>query len=211
MFCLILFYNFLFIIQSKYIISFYKKYNNNLNNDNFDFIEYLYNNSNYFNLSIGNPIQNLTCNLVFENSFFYISEDYFNYKLSNTYKINDKAFYSKKIDINGKTGYLEINEIDDKYFIEFVYNYSKIESYASKKNLNKTLTTISYILNSIKFQDSLIDSLVGEASLKYHEEDFNIFKANGNDTKFIDVVEQNDDGRMNSKDEDILELDENIN
>ena len=52
MFLIILFYNILFVIHSKYIISFYKKYKNNLNNDNFDFIDYLYNNSNYFNLSI---------------------------------------------------------------------------------------------------------------------------------------------------------------
>ena len=142
--------------------------------------------------------------------YLYVDLVAYYHKVENTYKINDKAFYSKKIDIDGKTGYLEINEIDNRYFIEYVYNYSKVEAYASKNNLNKTLTVMSYILNSIKFQDSLLDSLVGEASLKYHEEDFNIFKANGNDTKFIDVVEENDDGRLNSKDEDILELDEDF-
>ncbi len=136
MFCLILFYNFLFFIQSKYIISFYKKYNNNLNNDNFDFIEYLYNNSNYFNISIGNPIQNLTCNLVFENSYFYISEDYFNYKLSNTYKINDNEniiyLFSTQYFVNGIDSIESINLNNSlKENLSFIL--------VNKKDLNKDL------------------------------------------------------------------------
>ena len=135
MFCLILFYNFLFIIQSKYIISFYKKYNI-LNIDNFDFIDYLYNNSNYFNLSIGNPIQNLTCNLVFENCFFYISEDYFNYKLSNTYKINDNEniiyLFSTQYFVNGIDSIESINLNNSlKDNLSFIL--------VNKKDLNKDL------------------------------------------------------------------------
>ena len=136
MFLIILFYNILFVIHSKYIISFYKKYKNNLNNNNFDFIDYLYNNSNYFNLSIGNPKQNLNCNLVFENSFFYISEDYFNYKLSNTYKINDKEniiyLFSTQYFMNGIDSIELINlNNTSKENLSFIL--------VNKKGLNKDL------------------------------------------------------------------------
>ena len=91
-----------------------------------------------------------------------------------------------------------------------MYNYSKIEAYVEKKDLNKTITQMAYVLNSIKFNDSILDSLVGEKSLDYSEEEFNIFKPNGEQSDFLDYVEQYDDGRTESKNEDVLELEGNI-
>lgn len=142
--------------------------------------------------------------------YMYVDLVSYYHKVENTYKENNNSYYSKKLSFNNKSGYLEITEIGNKYFIEFMYNYSKIEAYSSKKNLNKTLTVMAYILNSVRYQDLLLDSLVGEGSLKYTEESFNIFKSNGNDSNFLDIIEKYDDGRTNSRDEDRLELDENI-
>lgn len=161
------------------------------------------------NLKVGSGANSI---LYYQHSKMYMYVDLVSYyhKVENTYKENKTSFYSKKIDINGKSGYLEITEISDKYFIEFMYNYSKVEAYSNKKNLNKTITVISYILNSIKYQDMLLDSLVGEKSLNYTEEQFNIFKSTGSDSNFLDIIEKYDNGRLNSKDEDLLELDENI-
>ena len=137
------------------------------------------------------------------NSILYYNHD-------KMYLYVDLVSYSKKLSFNNKSGYLEITEIGNKYFIEFMYNYSKVEAYSSKKNLNKTLTVIAYILNSVKYQDLLLDSLVGEGSLNYSEESFNIFESTGSDSDFLDIIEKYDKGRLNSKDEDLLELDENI-
>ena len=76
-----------------------------------------------------------------------------------------------------------------------------------EKDIKKTLTQMAYILNSIKFKDNVLESLVGEDLLNYKEENFNIFKANGNNTSnYIEVVEKYDENRKNIKDEDRLEI-----
>ena len=143
--------------------------------------------------------------------YLYVDLVSYYHKVKNTYQTNFNSYYSKKIDINKKTGYLEINELEGEYFIEFVFNYSKMEAYVKKENLNKTLTIMAYILRSVDFNDSIIESLIGEKTLNYQEETFNIFKSNGSDSgEFLDIAEEYDEGRINSKNEDTLEIEENI-
>ena len=134
---------------------------------------------------------------------YYHDIDYKYEKLNNVY-------YQKSINKNGYKGYLVITDINDKYFIEFMYKYSKIEAYINKNDLNKTITQMAYILNSISFNDNVIGSLVGENSLNYREEQFDIFKPNGEDSNFLDFIKEYDDGRSESKDEDILDLETEI-
>ena len=46
-------------------------------------------------------------------------------------------YYSKAININDKVGYLEINKQENgRYFIEFMYNYSKIEALCDYDDIN---------------------------------------------------------------------------
>jgi hypothetical protein len=85
-----------------------------------------------------------------------------------------------------------------------------MEAYVSKEDINKTITQMAYILNSVKFNDSVIESLIGENLLNYSEEQFNIFKPNGKQSDYLDYIEQYDDGRSNSKDEDTLKLEGSI-
>lgn len=141
--------------------------------------------------------------------YLYVDLLSYYYKVDNSYKENG-SYYSRKLDFNNKTGYLEINELDNEYYIEFMYNYSKIEAYTKKEDLNKTLTVMAYILNSVRFQNNVLDSLVGEGALNYKEEQYNIYKSNNNDSDFLDIAEQYDDGRKNSKNEDILDIGKNL-
>ena len=143
--------------------------------------------------------------------YLYVDLVSYYHKVDNSYQINNNAYYSRKIDINGKQGYLEINEIDDRYYIDFMYNYGKIEAYVEKQELNKTLTNMAYILKSIKYKDSILEFLIGKSSLNYNEEKYNIYKVNGNDSSnFLEVLEHYDVGRLDSKDEDKLEIDKTI-
>ena len=150
--------------------------------------------------------------LYYKHNKMYLYVDLISYyhKVDNEYKKNDNVYYSKAINKNGYKGYLVITDINDKYFVEFMYRYSKIEAYVSREDLNKMITIMAYILNSIEFNDSVIDSLIGENSLNYSEEKFNIFKPNGEESDFLDYVEKYDDGRTDSKNEDILEIEGNI-
>ena len=142
--------------------------------------------------------------------YLYVDLISYYHKVDNEYKENKQFYYSRAIDKDGYKGYLVISKISDDYFIEFMYRYSKMEAYVSKEDLNKTITVMAYILDSIKFNDAVLDSTIGEISLDQSEEIFNIFKPNGDESDFLDYVEKYDDGRTEAKDEDILELDGNI-
>lgn len=147
--------------------------------------------------------------LYYNHKKMYLYVDLISYYNQIDYKYEKvaNAYYETEINKNGYKGYLVITNINDKYFIEFMYKYSKIEAYVNKNDLNKTITQMAYILNSIEFNNTVIESLIGENSLNYKEEQFDIFKPNAEESDFLDFVEQYDDGRSESKDEDVLDLD----
>lgn len=143
--------------------------------------------------------------------FLYVDVISYYYKINKTYEINKNAYYSKLLNINNKQGYLEINKINDKYLIEMMYNYAKVEAIVEKHELNKTLIDISYILSNIKFNDKILSTIIGEDILDFDEERFDIFKPTRKGKDFLDYVdeydntEENDDS-LPSTDE--IELDE---
>ena len=144
------------------------------------------------------------------NNKYYLYVDAISYyhKSKNKYVINKDAYYSEKLDYNNKTGYVEINEVDGKYFVEFVFNYSKIEVYTDKKYLSSVINNICYVLRSVKFNDKVLESLIGENVLSYKEETFNIFKSKSSSNDFLDYVKEYDSDNKKSKlDEDTVEID----
>ena len=78
----------------------------------------------------------------------YVDVISYYHKVKNTYKIKQDAYYSKVINYGNKTGYLEITEDNGKYFVEFVFNYAKIESLTDKDNLVKVIDNMCYVLRS---------------------------------------------------------------
>lgn len=144
------------------------------------------------------------------NNKYYLYVDAISYyhKSKNKYVINKDAYYSEKLDYNNKTGYVEINEVDGKYFVEFVFNYSKIEVYTDKKYLSSVINNICYVLRSVKFNDKVLESLIGENVLSYKEETFNIFKSKSSSNDFLDYVKEYDSDNKKSKlDEDTVDID----
>lgn len=118
---------------------------------------------------------------------------YFN-KTENTYEEDKKSYYSKKIESKDKkkNGYLEINKSNNKYFVEAVYNYGKIEVYTSGKHLNNTVLNISQVLSSLKYNKKVLESLIGDNVLSYQEESFNIFTTKKTTSNYLDYIEQYD-------------------
>lgn len=141
--------------------------------------------------------------------YLYVDLISYYHQVDSEYEKNTNSYYSTEIIRNGNKGYLEITKVSNHYFVEFMYHYAKIEAYVNERDIKRTITIMAYILNSIKFNDSVIQSLIGENLLHYSEEEFNILKPNGNQSSYLDYIEKYDDGRINSKDEDVLELDKN--
>ena len=112
-------------------------------------------------------------------------------------------FYKKDI-INTKTcaidyrfdtdvdGYLCINEVNNKYLVEIVYNYAKIEVIVDKYYLNETINNSIIILSTIKYDDDIIDSAIKDNKIGGSEESLEIFGDKKNKGNFIDVIEEYD-------------------
>lgn len=123
--------------------------------------------------------------------YLYVDAVSYYYKTNVEYTENSSLFYSKKLDGSNK-GYAEIEKIDEIYKIIVYYNYSKIETYVKYEDINLTLVNICNILNSIKFNDSVIEQKIGltDTNLKVEKFDFYTPRKEGN---FIDYINKYDE------------------
>lgn len=119
-----------------------------------------------------------------EKYYLYADVVSYYYKTQEKYKVDKKAYLSSELKNNDKYGYVEVNKDNGRYYIEMMYNYSKIEGYVDKKNLRDTLNNMAYILSSIKYNDNVIENLLGNEKYNLSENQkyniFNIKKANNN-------------------------------
>lgn len=121
---------------------------------------------------------------------YYLYVDIVSYykKVIKDYSVNNNALVSKKIDYNGKFGYVEVNLLkNDKYLVEIMYNYAKIEVIVDKSNLNEAMLSIINILKSVEYNDSIIANLMGDDILNFSEEEFNIFNTKGSESNYLTV------------------------
>lgn len=124
------------------------------------------------------------------------------YKVNSDYEINDKAYISKVLSYDGKEGYIEVNKQKDNYFIEIMYNYAKIEALVSKYDLIDSISNMCYILSSIKYNDKIVETLIGNKRYDLSDnETYNIFKSKKkNEGNFLDYINEYDtyDGNVES-------------
>ncbi len=147
----------------------------------------------------------------YENHYYlYVDVISYYHKTELDYSKNSQAYYSRKLKYGKKTGYLEINKVEDKYFIECMYNYAKIEVYVDDGHLMDAIDFTFTILKSIKYNDKVLNSLVGENILNYKEESFNIFESKAKKDDFLDYVKEYDkykDTKDELPDEDKIDID----
>lgn len=130
--------------------------------------------------------------------YLYIDAVSYYYVRQIDYEENVDAYYSRKINLNGKQGYLEINEDKSSglYFIEFMYNYAKIEALVKEKDIELVILNASYILSTVKFNNNVIKLMLDENYFVNTEEKYDIFtskkETSDNFLKKVDeVVEEN--------------------
>ena len=75
-----------------------------------------------------------------------------------------------------------------------MYNYVKIEGYTDKYDLVDCVSGISYILSSVKFNDNVIETLIGDKKYDLSSnETYNIFKTKkSKEGNFLDYVNEYD-------------------
>ncbi len=119
---------------------------------------------------------------------YYLYVDVVSYlnKVQYEYEINSDIVYSSSISNGDKFGYVEINLTEnDKYLVEIMYNYAKIEVIVGESDINKAMLSAISILKSIVYNDSVIANLLEDDVLNYAEEEFDIFDNISSDDNYI--------------------------
>ncbi len=128
--------------------------------------------------------QNNNITLKSEKYNLYLYVDLISYynKIGNNYQVNSSSYYSQSILNNDKFGYVEINlRENDKYLIEIMYNYAKIEVIVNNKDIKEMLSYAISLLSSISYNDKIIENMIGEDILNYNENEYNIFETASSD------------------------------
>ena len=139
---------------------------------------------------------------------YYLYVDLVSYYEKNDfeYKESQEVYYSKILSNNDKKGILEINVKNDKYLIEIIYNYAKIEVIVDEDNINEAIINSFVVLSSIEYQDDIIQNIMGEDILNYSEEKFNIFETVTKDSNFLEYIQEYDnyEGSIDIPDYDLI-------
>lgn len=144
-----------------------------------------------------NIINSMDSNIEFKkndvNYYMYVDLIRYYYKEDIQYKVNKDAYLSKELLIDDKKGYIEINLKNDKYLIEIMYNYAKIEVILEDSNdISEVIVDSLVILSSVDYNDEIIRNMLEDDILNYDEEAFSIFDTESDDSNFLKVIEEYD-------------------
>lgn len=123
---------------------------------------------------------------------YYLYLDVVSFNSKKQDKINKKCDINYEFKQNNSEGFLCVNNINNEYLVEIVYNYAKIEVKVAKNDLNEAINNGIIILSTIKYDSDLISKMIGESKLDGSEETINIFKDTKSKDDFLDVVEEYD-------------------
>ena len=139
-----------------------------------------------------------------ENIYYYLYVDRVSYynKVKADYALKSDVVLSKKLENGDQFGYVEVKKTtNEKYFIEIMYNYAKIEVIVPSRKLEEALCYSASILSSIKYQDTVLKSLMEEDSLKANEMEYNIFETADTESGYLQIAEEY--GRYEEKSESV--------
>ena len=108
------------------------------------------------------------------------------------FEVDEDAYISMDISHNDIQGYLTVKQKGDKYLIEIMYNYAKIEVVVDESYLREAIVTSIVILSTIKFNDDIINNMMGDNIFEHGEEQLSIFKNNQGEGNFIELIDEYD-------------------
>lgn len=137
--------------------------------------------------------------LISKNNKYYLNIDaisyYYKNKIEAKHDSSDYEYY--EFDYKDKAGYLKIEKNNDKFFIELCYNYAIIEVEVEESELRYAVSRSIMILNSIKYNDLVIEKYIVENDLESSETVYKIPEpenknSNKNILEYIDEEEKKD-------------------
>ena len=136
--------------------------------------------------------------------YLYVDAVSYQKKVEFNYEKNSNSEFSASIKNDDKYGYIEVNLYENnKYLVEIMYNYAKIEVIVDKKDINKVMLSAISILKSVEYNDSVIANLLEDNVLDFAEEELDIFNTAGRDNDYIQI----DDGSYQPVEDEIPDTD----
>ena len=129
------------------------------------------------------------------NTYMYLYVDIVSYYYKNNLNLDDNDsnnsyFYTRINSSDNKTGYVKITKDDDKYFIKVVYNYAKIEAYVHEWEISDILSYAMIILDSINYNDKLVESIILEELYSSSFKEYKIKKPEDAESKFSEYLSE---------------------
>lgn len=103
--------------------------------------------------------------------------------------VSNKNYY-ETFNLGDKNGYIFIEKKDEQYYLSIVYNYSKIEGYVEKEKINKVITLSSIILNSIDYNEIVIEKILEGDLGQFSEFTYEVDKPEGASSNFSRYLEE---------------------
>ncbi len=137
------------------------------------------------------------------NYYLYVDVVSYYNRVAVNYQLNRNVYYSEVLE----NGYLEITMLnDDKYLIEIMDNYAKIEVIVDKHDINRSVTYAAIVLSSIEYKYDVLDNMMRENLLNSSEIEFDIFKTINTESNFsIYEAEYGQYDETEIKDTDLIE------
>ena len=131
--------------------------------------------------------------LISDGTEYYLYIDAVSYynETDPVYEYNPNIYYSRDFVINDKKGYLEITRTEnDKYFINFVYNYARIQAMVKEEEINEVVLNSSYMLSTVKFNNDVIKIMLNEEYFTNKEEEYTLFEKTNDTTNFLEYIDE---------------------
>lgn len=131
-----------------------------------------------------------------DDNYLYLYVDIISYHYKKEITIdqnnrNNENNYYQTINYNGKNGYITVEKKENSdYFISILYNYSKMEGYVPKEKLTKVITLSSIILNSIEYNDTVIEKILEGDLGKFSEFTYEVDKPDEASSNFSQYLEE---------------------
>ena len=112
-----------------------------------------------------------------------------NLKSNNISNFSDNKdnYYYKELD----KGYIKVYEQDnDKYLVNYYYNYSYIETEVNYNDLENTLYNCSYILFSMKYDNNIINNIYNNDLINNDYEVFSLKKPKEEINNYLGVADK---------------------
>lgn len=131
---------------------------------------------------------------IVNNTYMYMYVDIVSYYYKTNNYLDDSCVscvYYASINNDGKIGYIKVNkQDDDKYLLDVMYNYTKIEVICDYDSLGLMVAYSSSILASISYNDSVVNNIINKNYFASVEKSYDIDRPKDSNTNTLDVLEE---------------------